>query len=79
MKTSTRFALLVVLIVGLIWQLGREEVSPPDKPSASLPKEKAALRLPVESQTAARVVGSLWKTESTPVMASFADWCARYG
>ena len=78
MKTSTRFALLVVLIVGLIWQLGREEVSPPDKPSASLPKEKAALRLPVESQTAARVVGSLWKTESTPVMASFADWCARY-
>ena len=78
MKTFTRLCLVVLLITGLVWVLWPRQDARPDVAMAASPEPVAVAAVPRVGAAAARVVGSDWAKNLVPVMANFADWCARY-
>ncbi len=75
MKPFARFALVVVFVSGVAWILrSRDEPVAAGPPKHDVPAAPAvAVPVPVPA-----VVGSGWKSETSPAMADFAGWCARY-
>ena len=79
MKTLARLSLVVVLITGLVWVFWPQQDIRPDVSMATSHQSNAPAVVPRLGASAARVLGSDWTQNSSPVMANFADWCARYG